>query len=94
MKLTIGKTPESICLNSADTVSDKSIKSADENESVMIPCKLATLYKLLNDSSFVNISIILQGNIDGAVFDLSTSAIFKPTISPITKTFCFFKPRS
>jgi hypothetical protein len=93
MKLTIGKTAESICRNSAEIVSDKSMKSDDENKSVMIPCKLAILYKLLKDSSFVNISIILQGSIDGAIFDRSTSAIFKPTISPTRNSFRFFKPR-
>ena len=81
----------SICRSVVDNVFSKLIKSDAKNAVLIIPVSVATLNLILVVVIPATISIILQGNIDGAVFDRSTFAIFNPTMLPILNFLCLFE---
>ena len=82
----VGKELGSICRSVADRVSFKSTKSDAMNVPVIIPVAVLNLYFVQSVVLPATRSIILQGKIDGAVLDRSTLAIFKPIISPTSKS--------
>lgn len=88
-----GKELGSIWRSEADKVSFKSTKSDAMNVAVITPVAVLNLYFIQSVVLPATRSIILQGSIDGAVLDRSTLAIFKPTISPTSKSFNLFKFR-
>lgn len=86
-----GRVEGSMFLNSVDVVCVKSIKSAEVNAVEMIPSADAREYLFWWLFGLDAMRIILHGNIEGAVFDRSTLAIFTPTMSPIWNVFCFLR---